>query len=188
MPPLELFAALITVISIWLTARENIWCWPTGVVSVVLYAWIFWSARLYANGALQVVYLVLIVYGWYEWLHGGANRSELRVSRTPLWGWAATILLGGAATGVAAWWMAAHTDASMPWPDAATTAFSIVAEAMTARKWIENWMLWVVIDAVTTWMLVQQKLYPSAVLYAVFVPLAVWGWWKWRKSMHIASA
>jgi nicotinamide mononucleotide transporter len=187
MSALELFAAVITAISIWLTARENIWCWPTGIVSVVLYAWIFWQARLYANAGLQVVYFALILYGWYEWRHGGRDRGELRVSRTPLWGWIATLLLGTAATGIAAWWMKAHTDAAMPWSDAATTAFSIVAEAMTARKWIENWLLWIVIDAVTTWMLFTQRLYPTAVLYAAFVPLAVFGWIEWRKSLVSAS-
>jgi len=186
MSGLEIFAALITVVSIVLTAVENIWCWPTGIVSVVLYGWIFWNARLYANAGLQGVYLVLIIYGWYQWLHGGKNHAQLKVSRTPLWGWVVTVLLGTVATAAAAWWMKAHTDAAMPLPDAATTAFSIVAEAMTARKWIENWVLWIVIDAVTTWMLVTQKLYPSALLYASFVPLAVYGWIEWRKSLASA--
>lgn len=184
MSSLEIFAAVITVISIVLTAVENIWCWPTGVVSVVLYAWIFWQARFYANAGLQIiVFLPLIIYGWYEWLHGGRNDTELKVSRTPLWGWVVTVLAGAVATGAAAWWMKVHTDAAMPLADAGTTAFSIVAEAMTARKWIENWLLWIVVDSVSTWMFVVQKLYPSAVLYGIFVPLAVYGWIEWRKSL-----
>lgn len=152
----------------------------------MLYAWIFWQARLYANAVLQVVYLVLIVYGWYEWLHGGARGGELPVSKTPLWGWVATIGVGALVTAAAAWSMTRYTDASMPISDAATTAFSIVAEAMTARKWIENWILWIAIDAWTTWMLVTQKLFASAALYAVFVPLAVYGWMKWRRSFASA--
>jgi nicotinamide mononucleotide transporter len=183
MSSLEIFAALITIVSIVLTAVENIWCWPTGVVSVVLYAWVFWQARFYANAGLQIVFLALIIYGWYEWLHGGKNETELQVSRTPLWGWVVTIVLGAAATGVAAWWMRAHTDSPMPLADTGTTAFSIVAEAMTARKWIENWLIWIVVDSVSTWMFVVQKLYPSAILYGLFVPLAVWGWIAWRKSL-----
>src|SRR3954469_25684763 len=106
MSPLEIFAALITVVSIVLTAVENIWCWPTGVVSVVLYAWIFWEARFYANAGLQiVVFLPLILYGWYAWLHGGKKETELRVSRTTWWGWIVTILIGALATAAAAWWM-----------------------------------------------------------------------------------
>ncbi|HYM62012.1 MAG TPA: nicotinamide riboside transporter PnuC [Thermoanaerobaculia bacterium] len=188
MSPLEIFAAVITAYSVWLTARENIWCWPTGIVSVILYAWIFWQARLYANAGLQVLYLVLCFYGWYEWLHGGKNRGELDVSRMPLRGWIATIGAGAVAALLTGWAMKRWTDASMPYSDAATTAFSVAAEAMTTRKWIENWLFWIVIDGVTTWMLTVQKLYPSAVLYASFLVLAVIGWIEWKKSLKRAAS
>jgi nicotinamide mononucleotide transporter len=185
----EAAAALITLVSIWLTARENIWCWPTGVVSVVMYFWIFWEAKLYANAWLQVIYLFLCLLGWYEWLHGGKHREELRVSRTPAWGWILTIVFGVAVTALVGWTMKRYTNASMPYSDAATTAFSVAAEAMTTQKWIENWLLWIVIDGVTTWMLLVQKLYASTLLYASFIALAVFGWIEWRKSLvHSASA
>jgi nicotinamide mononucleotide transporter len=183
---LEIVAALITAVSVWLTAKEHVACWPTGIVSVVLYAWIFWQARLYGNALLQAIYLVLIVYGWYEWLHGGKDDGELPVTRTPLRGWIATLVAGIASSAVIGWVMVRYTDASMPLTDAATTAFSVVAEAMTARKWIENWVLWIAIDAVTTWMLVVQKLWATAALYAWFVPLAVFGWIEWRRSLASA--
>lgn len=184
----ELFAAVITLVSVWLTARENIWSWPTGIVSVILYGWIFWEARLYANALLQGLYLVLCIYGWYEWLHGGREHDELQVSRTPAWGWVVTVIAGAAASAATGWAMQRHTDAAMPYSDAATTALSIVAEAMTTRKWIENWLLWIGIDAVTTWMLAVQHLYSSAVLYALFVLLAVFGWMRWNRSLQRASA
>lgn len=183
MSPLEFFAALITIVSVWLTVRENLWCWPTGVVSVVLYGWIFWQAKLYANAALQTLYLVLCIYGWYEWLHGGRNHGELHVSNTPLAGWVVTLAVGVAASIATGWLMRRYTDAAMPFSDAATTAFSIAAEVMTTRKWIENWIVWIVVDAITTWMLVVQKLLPSAILYALFVALAIYGWFEWRKSL-----
>lgn len=185
---LEISAALITLVSVWLTARENIWSWPTGIASVILYGWIFWQARLYANAWLQGFYLVLCIYGWYEWLHGGRSDGELKVSRTPAWGWAATAVIGIVASAVTGWLMKRYTDASMPYSDAATTALSIVAEAMTTRKWIENWILWIGIDAVTTWMLLVQRLYSSAVLYALFILLAVFGWVRWNRSLQRASA
>jgi nicotinamide mononucleotide transporter len=185
----ELFAALITAYSVWLTARENIWCWPTGVVSVVMYFWIFWQAKLYANAWLQAFYLVLIAYGWYEWLYGGKNHDALHVSRTPVRGWILTITLGIAASAAAGWAMKRYTNNAMPYSDAATTAFSIAAEAMTTKKWIENWIVWIVVDGVTTWMLLVQKLYASAALYASFLGLAVIGWIEWKKSLvHSASA
>jgi len=179
----EIVAAVITLVSIWLTARENIWCWPTGVISVLMYGWIFWQARLYANAWLQAVYLGLIAYGWYQWLHGGRNRSQLPVSRTPLAGWIVTLILGAVSAALLGWTMHRYTNASMPYSDAATTAFSVAGEAMTARKWIENWLVWIAVDGVTTWMLLVQRLYASTLLYGSFVVLAVIGWIEWKKSL-----
>lgn len=183
MSPLEFFAAIITLVSVWLTVRENIWSWPTGIVSVILYAWVFWQARFYANAWLQVLYLVLCVFGWYQWLHGGKQHDALRVARTPPWGWVATIILGVAASALLGWTMKRYTNNAMPYSDAATTAFSVAAEAMTTRKWIENWMVWIAVDGVTTWMLFVQHLYASTVLYASFLVLAVMGWIEWKKSL-----
>jgi len=188
MSPLEIFAALITVVSVWLTAKERLWCWPTGIVSVLLYAWIFWQAKLYANAALQLFYLPVLIYGWLKWRRGATGGAELPVSRTPLIGWVATMSISVAASLVVAWALQRFTDAAMPLSDASTTIFSIAAEVMTARKWIENWLLWIVIDGWTTWMLIEQKLYPSAALYAFFVPLALYGWLEWRKSRLSSSA
>ena len=183
MTPFEVVAAVVTLVSIWLTAYENIWCWPSGVVSVVMYFFIFWRVHLYANAWLQVFYLVLIAYGWYEWLHGGEHHDELHVSRTPLRGWIVTIALGVIASALVGWAMKRYTNASMPYSDAATTAFSVAAEAMTTRKWIENWVVWIFVDGVTTWMLSVQRLYPSTILYLSFLVLAVIGWIEWKKSL-----
>jgi nicotinamide mononucleotide transporter len=179
----EIVAAVITAYSVWLTAKENIWCWPIGFAGCAMYIAIFWQARLYANAVLQVLYLVMIVYGWFQWRRGGANHAALRVTRTPMAGWLASVIGGVALTLAIVFVMTRWTAAAMPWPDASTTAFSIVAEWMTARKWIENWIVWIVVDTVTTWMLVAQHLYASAVLYAAFVVLAAIGWIEWRKSL-----
>ena len=186
---LEVFAAVITAYSVWLTARENIWCWPTGVVSVVLYAWIFWQARLYANAVLQVFYLILTAYGWYQWLHGGNNNDELRVSRTPPIGWLVAFSLGIGWSVFAGWAEKRFTDSPMPYSDAATTVFSVAAEVMTTKKWIENWIVWILVDGVMTWMLFVQRLYASTILYFSFLVLAVIGWIEWKKSLvRFASA
>lgn len=186
MSAFEIIAAVITAYSVWLTAKENIWCWPVGFIGCAMYIAVFWEARLYANAVLQVLYLILIVWGWYEWLHGGKGRTPLAVSRTPVWGWIAAIAFGAALWLGTVWGLTRWTNASMPWSDAGTTAFSIAAEGMTAKKWIENWIVWIVVDAITTWMLLVQKLYASAALYAAFIVLAVIGWIEWRKSLASA--
>ena len=126
---------------------------------------------------------MLCIYGWYEWLHGGKGHGRLAVSRMPLSGWIAGVAIGACASVLTGWAMKRWTDASMPYSDAGTTVFSVIAEVMTTRKWIENWLFWIVIDGVTTWMLAVQKLYPSTVLYASFLVLAVIGWIEWKKSL-----
>jgi nicotinamide mononucleotide transporter len=176
------------VVAVYLTVRENVWCWPTGLVNVAIFIVVFAQARLYADMGLQVVYVGLCLYGWYAWLHGGRDHGVLRVSRTPpavLSG-----LVAGAALFAAALGTALHrlTDASLPYWDASTAAFSLAAQWMQTRKWIENWLVWVVVDAVYVGMYVVKGLYLTAGLYAGFLALAVAGWLAWRRSLRTEAS
>jgi nicotinamide mononucleotide transporter len=181
--PWELAAALITLLSVWLTTAENIWCWPTGLVSVGLYIVVFGQAKLYADMGLQVMYVALCLYGWYEWLHGGKDHGVLRVSRTPP---RATVAL--AAGGIAFAFVLGEalyrkTDAALPFLDSATTSFSLVAQWMQTRKWLETWVVWIAVDVVYVGMYIYKQLHPTAVLYTVFLALAALGFRSWKKSL-----
>ncbi len=79
MSPLEIAAVVFTLANVWLAVKQNIWTWPTGIASVILYGVVFYQSRFYSNAALQIIYLILSIHGWYEWLHGGANHGELHV-------------------------------------------------------------------------------------------------------------
>ena len=123
-------------------------------------------------------------YGWYEWLHGGAGhgRSRSRARRgAGRAGLGAAGLVASLALGS---FLGSRTDAALPLPDAATTAFSLVAQWMATRKWLENWLVWIVVDAVYVPMYVSQRRYLMAGLYAVFLVLATLGYRGWRSSMH----
>jgi nicotinamide mononucleotide transporter len=183
MSPVELVAALITVASIWLATRENVWYYPTGLASVLLYAWVFFEARLYAETALQFVWLVLMLYGWYEWLHGGANKSELPVTRTPRRAWLAVAIGGLAATAIIVAIQRRYTNNPAPLVDSSIAAWSIVAQWMTARKWIENWLLWIVINVVAVALYIDRRLWPTAGLYVVLFVLGIEGYRKWRATL-----
>jgi len=138
--------------------------------------------------ALQAVYVVLGVYGWYAWLHGGEQGGELAVSRTPgrwAFGLGALGAVGAVAFGL---FLRYRTDAALPYWDAAMTSFSLVAQFMTTRKWIENWGVWLVVDTVYVGMYVSQHLYPTALLYAAFVVLATLGLLEWRRSLAAGPA
>jgi len=179
----EVLAVITGIISVYLSTRENIWSWPTALVNVALYFVVFYEAKLYADMGLQAVYFALSLYGWYEWLYGGENRTELHVSRTQsalgvrlaITGIACAVLLGTL--------LARFTDAALPYIDSATTSTSLVAQWMMTRKILENWAVWVAVDVVYIAMFVFKRLYLTAGLYAVFLILAIMGYVQWKRSL-----
>lgn len=180
--PLEVTAAAFGVISVFLSTRQIIWSWPTAIVNVTLYTVVFFQGRLYGQMGLQVIYLVLSVYGWYQWLHGGEQHGALRVSRAP-----ARLLALLAVLNIAAWiGLAAllrRTDAALPWLDAFLTTTSLVAQWMMTRKILESWILWIAVDVIYVPMFISQRLYATAMLYTAFLILAVMGFVEWRRSL-----
>jgi nicotinamide mononucleotide transporter len=172
------------ILGVWLTIRQHVWCWPAGLINVALFTVVFFHARLYGSMLLQGVYLVLSAYGWYAWLRGSSDHGALRVSRTPrrwLAGWLAGALISGVALGAV---LAMRTDQALPYWDAGATTCSLAAQWMTTRKWIENWLVWIVVDVVYVGMYVSQQLYPTAALYGVFLVMAALGYREWRASMR----
>jgi nicotinamide mononucleotide transporter len=186
--PLELFAALVGALSVWLSVRQNIWSWPTAIVNVVLYALVFYEAKLYADMGLQVIYAILSIYGWYEWLYGGAGRTELHVTRTgPRIGALLAVIaaLGSALLGVV---LRHATDAALPFMDSFLSSTSLVAQWMMTKKLLENWLVWIGVDVLYVGMFIFKGLFLTAGLYAVFLALAVKGYLDWRRSMAAQAA
>ncbi len=190
MSGVEWFAALAGAISVYLSARENIWSWPTAIVNVGLYILIFQRNGLYSDMGLQVVYLVLSVYGWYEWLHGGTDKTRLEVSRASGRVWLLSAVAGSLGW-VAIYAVTRHLrGVSIPAVDAALTATSLVAQWMMTRKILENWILWIIADIVYVPVYIYKRLYVTSGLYAVFLVLAILGWVEWKRSLdrHLLSA
>ena len=180
--PLEGIAAAFGLVSVYLSTRQNIWSWPTAIVNVALYAIVFYQGRLYGQMGLQPVYLALSIYGWYEWLHGGAEKTELQVSRA-----SPRLLAALAILNIVTWLALAallrRTDAALPWLDALLTTTSLVAQWMMTRKILENWLVWIAVDVVYVPMFISQHLYATALLYAAFLILATMGFVEWRRSL-----
>jgi nicotinamide mononucleotide transporter len=185
---LELLAAVTGALSVWLSVRQNIWSWPTAIVNVVLYAVVFREAKLYADMGLQVVYAILSVYGWYEWLYGGEGRTRLPVTRTgPRLG-ALLALIAAAGSALLGVLLHRATDAALPYMDSFLSSTSLVAQWMMTRKLLENWLVWIAVDVLYVGMFLFKGLYLTAGLYAVFLALAVRGWLDWRRSMAVRAA
>ena len=184
----EILAVVFGIVSVYLSTREHIWSWPTALVNVSLYFVVFFEAKLYADMGLQVVYFALSLYGWYEWLYGGENRTELHVSRTTRTLGVRLVLVGVASAALLGTLLARFTDAALPYLDSATTSTSLVAQWMMTRKILENWVLWIAVDLVYVPMFISQKLYATAMLYAAFLVLALRGVVEWRRSITAPAA
>jgi len=181
---IEAIAVVFGLVCVWLTIRQNIWCWPTGLVQVALYIFIFYRVALYSDLILHIIYVILQIYGWYHWLHGGENRKVLPVSTLGLQArvaWPAVAVFGTFGWG---YLMATFTDAAVPYGDAFTTVSSLIAQWLMARKKLESWFFWISVDVVAVCIYWYKSLHLTSGLYAVFLILATLGWFAWRKSLR----
>lgn len=188
---LEIVGVAFGLVCVWLTTRQNIWCWPTGIVNVLLFFVMFLQAKLYADAGLQVVYLGLSIYGWWLWLHPRADaataasdgrRAELPVTRMTPRAWVfglGTVLAGTLVLGSTL----ARTDASFPWADSATTCASLLAQWLMSRKVLESWLVWIVADIAMIAIYLQKDLLLTSGLYVVYMVLCVVGYRAWRRTL-----
>ena len=179
---LEAGAFVTGVICVWLVVRQNIWNYPLGLLNVAAYAWIFYEYRLYADAGLQVVYFGLNLAGWYLWLFGGENRTELQVQRTSRRELVLIAVFIAAATGFL-WWLLGKLGGAAKFWDALTTSISLSAQWLQSRKKLECWHLWILADVIYVPLYISRGLNLTALLYGVFLCMAVMGLLAWQKSV-----
>jgi nicotinamide mononucleotide transporter len=181
---IELLGAILGFIYIFLSIRQNIWTWPVGLLTSALYIWVFLHSRLYADMSLQVYYVAVSIYGWYEWLKGNTSDSgeKLAISRLPLK--LAIILSLISVLLVFLMWMVLknYTDSPVPFADSLATSLSIVATWMLARKILEHWLVWIFVDAFSIGLFWYKGLFPTVILFIVYTIMAVAGYVEWRKA------
>ena len=172
-------------ICVWLVVREHLWNWPVGLANNVFFFVLFWRSRLYADMGLQVVYFGLGIYGWLNWIFGGENHTALRISRTTRIEW----LVLGAAIPLCTWGLREvliAVNGAAPFWDSLTTVLSLAAQYLLCRKRLENWLFWIAADLIYIPLYLSRHLPLTAVLYAVFLVMCLFGvreWWRnWRKG------
>ncbi len=181
---LEVVAVLLALAMVGCNIREIHWGWPLAFASSLLYVALFWRSRLYGDGALQIFFAAMAAWGWLQWLRGvRPDGSALRVSRLSTrqrWSAAAACALLWPATG---WFLKHYTDTDVPWWDAFPTALSVVGQFLLGRKFIENWLVWVVVNVASVTLFFYKGLWLTVALYSVFVVLSVVGWRAWKARL-----
>jgi nicotinamide mononucleotide transporter len=184
---LELIAVLLAFAMILCNIVELHWGWPLAAISSVLYFFLFWSQRLYGDALLQVLFVVLALWGWSVWLRGvegsplpvtrmpSHQRLKLAVSGTVLWLATGSVLLN-------------FTDTDVPWWDAFPTAFSLVGQYLLAHKHLENWAVWIGVNIVAAGLFAWKGLWLTTLLYLAFIGLSAVGWRTWAKHAQVEAA
>jgi nicotinamide mononucleotide transporter len=187
---LEGLAVVLALAYLLLAARENIWCWFCAFSSSALYVVIMWEAGLFTEAVLNVFYIAMAVLGWYEWKYGGKQHAGVAIVSLKWWQHVAlfaAMLLLAFANG---WAMQRWTSAAWPFVDSFITWSSVITTFLIVRKVLENWLYWVVIDGLAIFVYIDRGLYLTALLFALYVVIVIFGYIKWRKlfvAQQVAS-
>ncbi|MFW6257204.1 MAG: nicotinamide riboside transporter PnuC [Prolixibacteraceae bacterium] len=185
---IELLGAILGLLYIFFSIRQNILTWPTGLLASLIYSYVFFETRFYADMGLQVYYVAISIYGWYHWLKGANNKNEeveneLPVQKLPaklVWKLiVATIVIFL----VLLFILLKYTDSDVPFMDSLTTALSIVATWMLAKKYLEHWLIWIFVDAVSAGLYAYKNLWPTVILFLVYTVMALLGYFEWKKDL-----
>ncbi len=185
---LELIALVLSLAMVALNMRVNPLAWPLAIASSLLYFLVFWDARLYGEGSLQIFFAAVALWGWWQWLRGTMDDGRaLRVralSRRAALGCIAALAIAWPALAL---FLAHRTDSDVPWLDAFPTAGSLVGQWLLGRKYVENWLAWLVVNVASVLLFAFKGLWLTVMLYVVFALLSVVGWRAWRR-LAVASS
>lgn len=185
--PLEALGVVFGFVSVVLTVRRHIGCWPTGLANIAFFLALFLRERLYGQVLLYLVFFAVSIYGWLHWRASQQTEQHLRVLPMKTGAFAVYVAASGALTLALYWALRQFTNGAAPFLDALTTALSLVAQWLLARKNVANWIFWITADVLYIGMFIQQKLWLTAALYVAFLALATSGLVAWRRQLKMDS-
>jgi nicotinamide mononucleotide transporter len=182
---LEVVAFALALLMVLGNIRQKLWAWPLAIVSSLLYFALFWRSKLYGDAALQVFFAVLAGWGWAQWWRGlrpdGGHLCVSRLTLRQVQHCLVAIALLWPLTGL---FLQRFTDTDVPWWDAFPTATSLIGQYLLARKYIENWLVWMVVNLVSIGLFAYKGLWLTVLLYALFTVLSLWGWRVWHRLLR----
>lgn len=179
----EFIAVIFGLLSVWFSRNENILTYPTGIINVLVYVYLCFSAGLYADMGINAFYFVMSVYGWYNWSRRDVNSKHVPITKLSAWEWTYNIILVIVFFGLL-WYILAHyTPSTVPMFDSFTTSLFIVGMWLMARKKVENWLAWIAGDVLVIPLFAYKGLVFTGFQYMVFTALAISGYIEWRKKL-----
>lgn len=178
----EASGVILALLYLVLAMFRSMWCWLCAFISSVCYVVVMWRAHLVMDTLLSAFYVVMAVYGYWQWLRGQSDKGDLMIAR---WTWrqhalAALFLL--VATAINAWALQFVQTARSPWLDSFVTWGSVLTTFMVARRVIENWLYWIVVDGVAAYLYYTRGLTATTVLFVAYVLMVIYGYWAWRRK------
>ena len=185
---IEVLGAILGLLYIFFSIRQHILTWPTGLFTSLLYTAVFFQSGFYADMGLQVYYVAISIYGWYYWLKGN-KKEENSDDQVPVTGISRRLMLKliiftSIIYVVILFILIRFTDSTVPIMDSMTTALSITATWMLAKKYIEHWLIWIFVDLVSAGLYIYKELWPTVVLFIVYSIMAVLGYLEWKKDLN----
>jgi nicotinamide mononucleotide transporter len=181
---LEIAGVITGLLCVYLAAKNNIWNWPFAAISVIIYIFIFFESRLFADMGLQVYFLGMNIYGWWYWSQRATSEKKVPVARVTK----TELLVSAVAIAIFTFILGSilkYTTASFPYLDSFCTACSLVAQVFLARKVLENWLIWIFVDVIYVGVYIYKDLHLTALMYAVYVAIALMGYFDWKKDWAI---
>ena len=181
---LETLAVVLSIAYLLLALKENSLCWYCAFFSTAIYTWIFGDVHLYMESLLNVYYLVMAVYGWNQWRKGGALHQGVEISCWSIRKHGLALIVIVLVSVISGYLLGENTEARLPYLDSLTTWSAVLATWMVARKVLENWLYWIVIDSVSIYLYLDRELYQTVILFVLYVILATVGYISWRKKYY----
>lgn len=180
---IEVSGAATGLIYLYFSIRRIIWLWPLGIITSAFYVYVFYHSKFYADMGLQVYYFFISFYGWYTWLRGRTIEGNVLIVSAGINKLALYILYTILITILLSFILIRFTDSPVPVWDAFTTAGSIIATWMLAKRILENWLFWIIVDLISIGLYLHKELYPTLVLFFVYTTMAIVGYLKWREKL-----
>lgn len=182
---IEIIGALIGLLYLYLEYKASIYLWFAGIIMPLVYIYVFYAAGLYADMTINIYYLLAGVYGWALWMRKSEQKGDERpISYLPKKHLIPVMIIFVALYATIVFLLMKFTDSTVPYGDGFVTALSVIAMWMLAYKYIEQWLVWMVVDVACCGLYIYKGLYPTTILYGLYAVIALFGYYKWKKMMH----